>query len=60
MVSRFLWPSRDLNTAVALAFLCVAAVVAQEGSGEDRPTLIYVLTGHTSMVVQAVLVCSML
>lgn len=53
MVIRFLWHSRDLSTPgasateVALAFPCVAAVVTQEGSGEDLPTLIYVLTGHT-------------
>lgn len=66
MVIRFLWRSRDLNTPgasateMALAFPCVAALVTQEGPGEDCPTLIYVPTGHISMVVQAVLVCSTL
>lgn len=34
--------------------------VTQEESGEDLPTLIYVLTGLTSMVIQAVLACIML
>lgn len=61
MVIRFLWNSRDLSTTgasateVAFTFLCVAAVVTQEKSGEELLTLIYVLTGHISMVV---LVCS--
>lgn len=63
---RFRWQSRDLGTPeascteVALAFPCVAAVVPQEGSGEDLPALIYVLTAHTSMVLQGVLVCTVL
>lgn len=35
-------------------------VVTQEEFGEDLPALIYVLTGLTSMVIQAVLACIML
>lgn len=35
-------------------------VVTQEESDEDLPTLIYVLTGVTSVVIQAVLACIVL
>lgn len=34
-------------------------VVTQEESDDHLPTLIYVLTGLTSMVIQAVLTCIM-
>lgn len=40
--------------------LVFSYVVTQEEPGENLPTLIYVLTGLTSVVIQAVLACIML